>query len=58
MIRTFTIDVGEKPTEEMLREVKEAAKHPIEFDEDCPELSPEMVKAFRSAVAHRNKRNA
>ena len=59
MTKTFTIDKGQKPTEEQLQEVVEAKKYPIEFDEDCPELSPAMYKAFRSAVGQRNrKKNA
>ena len=59
MTKTFTIDKGQKPTEEQLQEVVEAKKYPIEFDEDCPELSPAMYKAFRSAVVQRNrKKNA
>ena len=59
MTRTFTIDKGQKPTEEQRQEVMEAKKYPIEFDEDCPELSPAMYKAFKSAVIQRNrKRNA
>ena len=34
-------------------------KHPIVFDEDSPELSPAIYKAFQSAVAQRNrKKNA
>ena len=31
-------------------------KHPIVFDEDSPELSPAMYKAFQSAVAQRNRK--
>ena len=49
----------QKPTPEQLQEVEEAKKYPITFDEDCPELSPAMVKAFKSAVTQRNrKKNA
>ncbi|MCM1217441.1 MAG: hypothetical protein NC548_23355 [Lachnospiraceae bacterium] len=44
------------PTEEQLREIKEAQKNPIVFDEDCEELSPAMMKAFKSAVVQRNRR--
>ena len=59
MTKIFTIDKGQKPTEKQRQEVMEAKKHPIEFDEDCPELSPAMYKAFRSAVIQRNrKKNA
>ena len=56
MTKTYVIKAGEKPTEEQLREVEEAQKHPIVFDEDCKELSPAMVKAFKSAVVNRNRR--
>ena len=56
MTKTFIIKTGQKPSEEQLREVEEAKKSPIVFDEDCEELSPAMMKAFRSAVVHRNRR--
>ncbi len=38
------------------KEVEDAKKSPIVFDEDCPELSPAMVKAFKRAVIQRNRR--
>lgn len=56
MIKTLTIDGGQKPTEEQLKEVEEAKKSPIVFDEDCQELSSAMIKAFRSSVVQRNRR--
>ena len=56
MIKTITIEKGQKPTEEQIQEIREAAKYPIAFDEDCPEMSPAMEKAFRCAVAQRNRR--
>lgn len=52
---TYTMEKGEKLTEAQLQEVFEAKKHPSVFDEDCPELSPELYKAFQSAVANRNR---
>lgn len=55
MTRTYIIENGQRPTEEQLKEVEEAKKHPINFDEDCQELSPAMMKAFRSAVVQRNR---
>ena len=60
MTKTITIKKGQKPTEEQLREVEEAKKVPIVFDEDCEELSDAMIKAFRCAISkrNRNKRNA
>ena len=56
MTKTFIIDKGQRPTEEQLNEVREAAKKPVVFDEDCPELSPALQKAFKSAVVYRNRR--
>jgi len=59
MTRTFIIDKGQKPTDEQLQEVIEAKKNPIVYDEDSPELSPAMYKAFKSSVIQRNrKKNA
>ncbi|MBD5393136.1 MAG: hypothetical protein HDR71_02470 [Lachnospiraceae bacterium] len=59
MIRTYTINKGQKPTNEQLQEVIEAKKKPIVFDEDSPELSPAMYKALKSSVMQRNrKKNA
>ncbi len=55
MTKTFIIENGQKPTEEQLKEVEEAKKHPIVFDKDCQELSPAMMKAFKSAVIQRNR---
>ena len=56
MITTVTVNPGQKPTEEQLKEVEEAKKYPIVFDEDCPELSPELMKAFKCAAVQRNRR--
>ena len=55
MTRTFTIKDGQTPTKEQLDEVK-AAKREVQFDEDSPELSPAMFKAFQCSVAQRNRR--
>jgi hypothetical protein len=56
MIRTYTIEPDQKITEEQIREIEEAKKSPITFDEDCPELSPAMMKAFKCAVRQRDRR--
>lgn len=56
MIKTLTIEKGQKLTEEQLKEIEEAKKSPIVFDEDCEELSPAMMKAFKSAVVQRNRK--
>ena len=56
MTKTFTIKDGQQPTQAQLDEVKAAAKREIQFDEDSPELSPAMYKAFRCSVTQRNRR--
>lgn len=56
MTKTFIIEKDQKPTEEQIQEIREAAKRPVVFDEDCPEMSPAMEKAFRCAVIQRNRR--
>ena len=56
MIKKFSIEPGQMPTKEQLLEVEEAKKSPIVFDKDCEELSPSMVKEFRSAAVQRNRR--
>ena len=55
MMKTYVVKKGQKPTEEQIRKIQEAAKHPITFDEDCEELSPAMLKAFQCVVAQRNR---
>lgn len=57
MIKTLIIEKGQKPSPEQLREIEEAKQYPIIFDEDCQELSPAMMKAFKSAVIQRNRNN-
>lgn len=42
-------------TIEQLKELEEAKKYPIVYDEDSPELTPEMEKAFLLAAVARNK---
>ena len=59
MLKTFTINKGQKPTKEQLQEVMDAKNSPIITDEDAPELSPAMLKALKSSVIQRNrKKNA
>ena len=57
MTKTFIINKGQKPTNEQLQEVIKAKKQPIVFDEDSPELSSSMYKAFKSLVKQRNRKN-
>lgn len=54
MTRTVILDRNQKPTEEQIKRIEEAAKREIVFDEDSPELTPAMEKAFRLAAKNRN----
>lgn len=54
MIRTITLDRNQKPTKEQSRQIEEAAKKEIVYDEDSPELTPAVEKAFRLAAKNRN----
>ncbi len=54
MIRTVTLNKNQKPTKEQLKQIEEASKKEIVFDEDSPELTPAMEKAFRLAAKNRN----
>lgn len=56
MIKTYITELNQKLTEERHKEIEEAKKKPIVFDEDCEELSPAMMKAFKSSVVQRNRR--
>lgn len=56
MIRTVTLDRNQKPTEEQIKQIDEAAKRELVFDEDSPELTPAMEKHSdqrRKIVTHK-----
>lgn len=55
MIKTYILDEKQEITEEMKAEIRNAANQPIEFDEDCPELTPELMKSLKCAVIQRNR---
>ena len=58
MMKTSYLNENDKPTPEQLKEIEEASKSPIVFDEDSPELMPEMEKAFKVAARNRNRLKA
>ena len=47
MTVTYSITRGQKPTPEQIARIREAAKYPIVFDEDCPPMTEEQLKQFR-----------
>lgn len=55
MTTTVEYVKGQKLTEKQIMEIEEAKKKPIVYDEDSPELTPAMEKAFVLAVKSRNR---
>ena len=58
-IITSTVKVGQKPSKEEMKriraELKEAAKHPIVYTDDCPKSTPEVLKEFAMQRAEMNR---
>ena len=54
MIQTVTLNKNQKLTEKQIKQIEEATKKEIVFDEDSPALTPAMEKAFRLAAKNRN----
>ena len=50
----FTLTPDMRPTDEQIRELEEAKKYPIVFEDDCPETTPEMAEKFRKAARERD----
>ncbi|MCD7738717.1 MAG: hypothetical protein LUH58_06725 [Lachnospiraceae bacterium] len=55
MIRTAILSKDQKLTEEQIRQIEAAREKDIVFDEDSPELTPAMEKAFTLAAKSRNR---
>ena len=56
VIKTLTPEM--RLTEEQIPMLEEAEKHPIAYEDDCPEPTPAMAEAFRKAAKMRNLRKA
>ncbi len=55
MTTTVEYVKGQKLTKEQIMEIEKAKKKPIVYDEDSPELTPAMEKAFALAAKNRNR---
>ena len=53
MIVKYSITKDQKPTPEQIAEIREAAKRPIVFDEDCPEMTDEQLRQFKPLFPRR-----
>ena len=47
MIVSYSITKDQKPTPEQIAEIREAAKRPIVYDEDCPPMTDEQLRQFK-----------
>lgn len=45
----YELKTGTKPTKEQIRQIEEAAKRLITYDDDAPKLTPEQLTQFRKA---------
>ena len=45
---------GDSLPEEVIREVEEAYRHPIDYDEDCPPLTDEELEKVAAIVRERD----
>ena len=55
-ITKSTVKVGQKPTKEQLKQIKELAKKPIHYTVDCPESTPEALAEFAAIARTLRKR--
>lgn len=51
----YEIDIEAPLSEEQKREIREAASHPIEFDEDCPELNSKQISEIKQMLEEKRK---
>ena len=56
VIKTLTPEMSLTPGQ--LAMLDEAERRPIVYEEDCPELTPQMAEAFRKAARVRDERKA
>jgi uncharacterized protein (DUF4415 family) len=51
-----TVRVGQKPTREQLKQIREIAKKPMHYTKDCPESTPEALTEFAMLARERRQR--
>ena len=56
VIKTLTPEMMLSP--EQITLLEEAEQYPIVYENDCPEMTPEMVAAFKRAAEVRDRRKA
>ena len=54
-VRRMTVKVGQQPTEEQKRRIKEALDRPISYDDDAPKLTEEQYRAFERKIKNQRE---
>ena len=52
-----TVKAGPKPSKEVIKAARKAARGPIHYTEDAPRSTPEALREFAMLAAERNRRN-
>ena len=50
-----TVRIGDRPTEEQIKRIREADAYPPVFDDDCPELTEEQMAMMAKAARLRRE---
>ena len=50
-----TVKVGQKPTKEILKAARKAARGSVNYTKDAPRSTPEALKEFAQLAAERNR---
>jgi len=56
-ITRLTARVGPKPSKEIIKAARKAARGPVNYTPDCPASTPEVLREFALLAAERNRRN-
>ncbi len=54
---TVNVKKGQKPTQEQIQEIRNAANLDPVFDDESPKLSYEQMKRYQKAALHKKNRN-
>ena len=52
----ITVRAGQKPTKEQIKEIRKAARGPINYTADCPKSSPEALAEFAAMARELRKK--
>jgi len=52
----ITVKAGQKPTKEQIREIRAAAKLPVNYTADCPKSSPKALAEFAAQARELRKK--